>query len=63
MGERGTLYVCVVCDMSVWYPTNSGSNLKYEQCQRAQSFVAKEDDVSIVRHSATKEMAICRREN
>ena len=53
--------------MSVWYaiclcgmPTNSSSNLKYEQCQRAQSSVAKDDDV---RHSATKEMAIGRREN
>ena len=53
--------------MSVWYaiclggmPKNSSSNLKYEQCQLAQSSVAKEDDV---RHSATKEMAIYRREN
>ena len=53
--------------MSVWYAiflcgmtTNSSSNLKYEQCQRAQSSVAKDDDV---RHSATKEMVICRQEN
>ena len=53
--------------MSVWYaiclcgmPKDSSLNLKYELCQRAQSSVAKEDDVL---HSATKEMAIGRREN
>ena len=58
---RNRRTICLCCMQCVCGKTkDSSSNLKYELCQRAQSSVAKEDDV---RHSVTKEMAICRREN